>query len=171
VSAAFQSADLVLAGTYADIKTVKTRSVVQVVIELPIERIGDIVAMFGAPIPGAERWVAIAPLAFNPYERKAIEAPPEAAASVSPEGRKLVQSAVLRCREPSFQMWVLRGVFMEGEHKLNEERTAEEVKRRLGVKSRNEIGESPEAARKWRAMLGQYEEEQRFGPGDRMFGG
>ena len=50
-------------GNYSDLKTVKTRSVAQMIIEVPIEQGEEIVRIFGFPRPGQEIPVAIARLA------------------------------------------------------------------------------------------------------------
>jgi hypothetical protein len=47
-------------GSYADLKFIKSRSVAQVVVELPIEEAAAFVAAFGAPVPGSECPVALA---------------------------------------------------------------------------------------------------------------
>ena len=55
-----------IAGTYSDLKFIKSRSVAQVVVEVPIERAADVVALFGTPQPGGEVWVGMARLKDNP---------------------------------------------------------------------------------------------------------
>ena len=42
---------IAIKGTYADFKTVKSRSVVQMVIEIPIEQSTELVSKCGIPIP------------------------------------------------------------------------------------------------------------------------
>ena len=49
-----------ISGNFADIKLVKTRSVVQMVIEIPIERAKEVTDAFGWPQPGSEIHVAVA---------------------------------------------------------------------------------------------------------------
>ena len=49
-------------GSLAEIKFVKTRSVCQAIVEMPIEHAGRFIEMFGVPVPGAEIPVAIARL-------------------------------------------------------------------------------------------------------------
>lgn len=53
----------VFTATYADIKTIKTRQVVQVIFELPVEAAGHAYNVLGGwPDFSAERWFAIARL-------------------------------------------------------------------------------------------------------------
>ena len=59
-----------ISGNFADIKLVKTRSVVQMVIEIPIERAKDVTDAFGWPQPGSEIHVAVARLKTETVEKK-----------------------------------------------------------------------------------------------------
>ena len=56
------SALAVIQGSYADLKIVRTRQAVQIIVECPLERLPEIVAAFGAPNPAAEIPVAVARL-------------------------------------------------------------------------------------------------------------
>lgn len=150
----------VIAGLYSDIKTVKTRSVVQIIVEVPIEQMPSVISTFGAPVPGNERWVALAALAFNPYANKQRTIEDHMGGE---EGRRAVQSAVLRCRELSFQRWLL-GREMTGNPQEDEARAVDRLKGLLGITSRSEIGSDPEKRAAWKRLIGRYEEEQRYGP-------
>lgn len=57
--------DAIIRGCYADIKTIKTRSTVQMVIELPVEQGAEIIRKFGFPNPGVEVPVVVALLNEN----------------------------------------------------------------------------------------------------------
>ena len=52
--------DAVIKGTYSDFKLIKTRNVVQMIIEVPIEQANQITTKFGMPQPNEEKWVAVA---------------------------------------------------------------------------------------------------------------
>ena len=54
--------DAVIKGEYADFKLVKTRNVVQMIIEVPIEQATLITTRFGIPNPNESCWVAVAKL-------------------------------------------------------------------------------------------------------------
>lgn len=119
--------------TYSDIKTVKTRSVYQVVLEGPLEEMEAAMQMLGAPNPKAERWVAVAVLK-------------EGAAEV--KGGKLAQRAGILCNEGGFQR------FMDTN---NAEDAAEAVRQHCGVTSRAHIDSSDGASRKFLDLVGDYD--------------
>ena len=52
----------IMKGTYSDYKLIKTRGVISVSVEFPIEQAEEFVRMFGMPKPDTEKWVAIAGL-------------------------------------------------------------------------------------------------------------
>ena len=93
----------VIQGTFADLKSVKTRSVVQMVVEIPIEQAEQVIKAFGFPQPGAEIAVAVARL--DPEKAKAAPAPPE-----KPKKRfhelPLSQQAALRCQDEQFTIFL-----------------------------------------------------------------
>jgi hypothetical protein len=80
----------VIQGTYADFKVVKTRKVLQMIIEIPIERSDDFTKKFGLPDPSKEKWVAVA------YLNDAT--PPQQDSDAS----KVVQISGILCRTPKF---------------------------------------------------------------------
>ena len=45
---------------FTEYRMVKTRSVLQLLVEIPLEQQADVFAKLGYPLPGAETWVAIA---------------------------------------------------------------------------------------------------------------
>jgi hypothetical protein len=68
--------DAVIKGEYSDFKLVKTRNVVQMIIEVPIEQATQITERFGIPTPTESCWVAVAKLDVtkNEVSNKAIKA-------------------------------------------------------------------------------------------------
>lgn len=157
-----------VAGTYSDLKIIKTRGYAQVVIEVPLSRAEQIVEIFGLPLPDRETWVAIAPLGFDPYgadgapagqrhrQQQHPDQHPAAAPPADPLGQNAVTSCALRCQEVSFQRWLL-GPPPAGAA-WSEEDAAREVRKRLGITSRSEIATSPEARRRWKALIARYME-------------
>lgn len=155
-----------IAGTFADVRPVKTRGVVQVVIEIPVERGRDVIDLLGFPQPGGEQWVAIAPLGFDPYSRapgghtsQQPVAPQQR--DLDTDGQNSVTACVLRCREPGFQRWLLGAPPANG---WTEEDAANEVRKRLGIGSRSDIAASSEARRRWKNLLRSYMEATREPP-------
>lgn len=65
-------------GTFSDAKLIKSRSVLQIVIEIPIEQADDAMkALGGYPLPAQERWVGVA---LAPKDREARSSMVELAA-------------------------------------------------------------------------------------------
>ena len=93
-------------GTFADLKSVKTRSVVQMVIEIPIEQAEQVVKAFGFPQPGAE--IAVAVARMDPEKAKAAPAPTETPAKPKKPFRdySLSQQAGMRCKEEQFVIFL-----------------------------------------------------------------
>lgn len=153
---------------YSDFKLVKTRSVVQIIFEVPLEQ-ADLAyrVIGGMPVPGAERWCAIARL--DEGATVAPELPVEAAGpaqtSVGKQDRphklrkpvaadkKLAQQAAICCTEPAFRK------FLEEQHAYaptNEEEAAEALRDMIGVGSRSEIIPGTVFADRWDKIRGQY---------------
>ena len=148
------SAPRAIQGDFADIRTVKSRSVVQVVIELPIEDGESIIRMLGFPQPSKPVRVALARLA----EPSQIEAKAQPAANSN--GREhgpwasltpTLQS-VLRCQTPAFWTFLRE----EGESNCNsEDEAATYVRAICGVNSRSSL--TGKAATKWLALDSRYQ--------------
>jgi hypothetical protein len=139
----------VLKATYSDLKTVKTRSVCQLILELPIEALTDVVSLLGAPVPGNEVWVAVARLRQGGAEPG--PAPVEAASEPEPPPRKaksLAQTAGILCATGSFQKFV--GAKSETE-------AADYIRGHCNVRSRADIDGNEEAERIFRDIKGEYD--------------
>ena len=80
----------VIQGTYADFRVVKTRKVLQMIIEIPIEKSEDFTRKFGLPDPSKEKWVAVAYLNdVKPMENDS-------------DASKIVKIAGILCKSPKF---------------------------------------------------------------------
>lgn len=133
----------VLKCTYSDLKTVKTRSTCQLILELPIEALTDVVALLGAPVPGNEVWVAVArlrPEAVQHAEAEQLE-PPRKAASQA-------QIAGILCGEGAFQKFI---------GAADKDAAAEYVRIRCNVSSRANIDGNPDATEAFKTLKGEYE--------------
>ena len=132
----------VLKATYADLKTVKTRSTCQLILELPIEALTDVVALLGAPVPGNEVWVAVARLRLDGTAQPVAEIePPRKTAS-------LAQIAGILCGEGAFRMFI---------GAATAEAAAEYVRIRCNVSSRANIDGNPDATEAFKTLKGEYE--------------
>lgn len=134
----------VIKGTYADFKLVKTRSVVQMVIEVPIEQADTLVEMFGIPNAGKETWVAVAGLHVQTVER-------------NEEATRAIQLAGMLCNAPSFGVWLRdhRGMDVD---QNNTESVAVALRELLGIKSRTEMHKLPETITAFNRLKGEYDQ-------------
>lgn len=161
------------AGSYADFKFVKTRSVCQVIIELPIEQADAFLKVFKAPQPGKERPVALALLHLTPSGaapdvmesgRQPVEpqASPKAEGSGKPQltsGERAVRKAGILCADQQFQEWLWRetppkdavppGNWQAADW---EEWTTMEVRHKCDVISRRELATNDIARAKFHAL-------------------
>jgi len=152
-------------GDFADVRSVKTRSCIQMIIEIPIERGEELIRMFGFPQPGNPVRVAVARLQTNLKEvTPDTSTIPNAGSfpghkngagekrdwsSLSP-----AQQAGIRCNEPAFHLF-LRD---DGASQCDSaEKAAEYVRFATGVRSRSDIGQSNEAIQKWNELEAKYQ--------------
>jgi hypothetical protein len=131
----------VLKAQYADLKTVKTRSTCQLILELPIEALTDVVALLGAPLPGGEVWVAVARL------RPETGAPP-AELPAPKRSASLAQIAGIMSNEGAFQRFI---------RVKNADEAAEYIRAHCHVSSRANIDGNEDATAAFRELKGNYE--------------
>jgi hypothetical protein len=149
---------------YADWKLVKTRGVVQVVLELPVEASGQAYDVLGGmPDPGKSVWCGIARLEVTPKaeannnkhsQEKAVvsESDPPARPPASKPSASLTRQAVFLCKTPKFQQF-LRERFEGWWHDASppgetippHEAAAQIMRRFCEVKSRRDILPGTEA--------------------------
>ena len=123
--------------TYSDLKLVKTRKVLQLIFEVPIEEADNALRVLGGmPRADAETWVGIA-LITEEAATRPTDKPRKAWADLTP-----TQQAGIRCSDVDFQAWL--GCF-------DAEEAAVKVRSHCGVKSRSDIGLHP-ASKRWRKM-------------------
>jgi len=168
-----------IAGTYADLRQVKSRGVWQLVIDVPAEYAERLVELFGLPRQDEPTHLAIARLNLNP---EAVTVTPasktEAAGGVTPTPRTqapasgpkrqkaLAEWAGIRCTEPAFQDWILARAVDAGwsigkapadcPGETREEVAASVVRKLCGVRSRAEIRHGTGAANIWRGIETSY---------------
>lgn len=166
---AIDRTNAVAIGSYSEFKTVKTRSVVQMIVEFPIERAKEIVDTFGVPLPGHDTPVAIAlprPGGLPATEMPVEASPPRGRAAANPGEREECQKAFGQCHallaDDKFVAWLLKDVPCPPG--VNRGVLAADVLRsRLRIESRSELRVDVEAARRMRTIARQYEEVQRYG--------
>lgn len=141
-AAAFQA-------SYADWKLIRSRKVIQVVLEIPLEQADQAYAVLGGmPNPGAEIWCGVARLAGKAEQEKAKPRKP-----VAPE-RRLTQQAAIACSKPAF--WRFLGEIDGSLASRNAEDAASAVRFACGVDSRSEIIVGTPAGDKWEKLYGQF---------------
>lgn len=127
-----------IAGSYSDFKLVKSRSVAQIVVEVPIEKAEEFLKVFGVPQPGAERPVALALMNVQ----KEPEKPKQSWESMSYAQR----SGILR-NDKRFQEWL--GV-------SNADDAAEHIRKKCGVDSCSQIDGFGRAMAQFDHLWGRY---------------
>jgi hypothetical protein len=131
-------------GTFADFKIIRTRKLVQIIVELPIEQADEALRVLGGlPRPDQDQWLAVARL-------NGVAKPPE------PEeiNTKLSLQAVMRCKEPLF--W--RFLNTQTVQPVEDETDAAWVVRQLcGVELRSGLNTDPNAAALWRALDAKFQ--------------
>lgn len=146
----------VLKASYADLKTVKTRSTVQIILEMPIEALTDVVGLLGAPVPGNEVWVAVARLrpeaTATPQIAHANDEEPLPAGGPS---RSLAQIAAMLCDKPTFKQYIYERS-ADWDHVPNKEEATEWLRSACSIQSRRELDNNPEAARRFREIRSSY---------------
>ena len=151
-------------GTYADLKIIKTRGVVQLVVEVPLERGKEVTDLFGLPQPNAEIPVVVARM--DPEKLKAesnvvqIEDHRQPTDDVDDEPhrppRPLSQIAAMFCNSAVFQKFIEEE--SEGwDHRPTSDEAADWLRANCGIKSRTELNTNAEAAARFRKIRGQYE--------------
>jgi hypothetical protein len=149
--------------TFVDLRTVKTRAVLQIILELPLERADEALqALGGIPQPGTDRWVGIARL--TPPEARAEPAEPHKDlarsmagkaryAAQTPGERAVVRAGVL-AKDERFQAWLVE-TGRTGQP--NEHVAADFIRRACRCqKSRSEIATDPDCLRHFEAFEAAY---------------
>ena len=115
------------AGTYIDLKFVKSRKVAQVVIEMPIEDANRFLSAFGAPDPASEVWCAIARLnhALEPDAADESERPRRQWETLRPSAR-----AAMLCNETAFMAYIKA---------RSSDQAADKIRKHCGIESRREL--------------------------------
>jgi len=146
-------------GTFADFRIIKTRKLVQIIIEIPIEKADEALRTLGGiPMSDQERWVAIARIESDEKPKSVGE-------------RALAQAHVL-CADEEFQDW-FRTKFVEDrpivvrDHFLKawtdgryDEAIAVLLRWRLGIESRSELLTDETARNKLAEIVLEFDRER-----------
>lgn len=175
------TANAIVSGTFSDFKLVKTRSVAQLVIEIPIERAADAVAIFGIPQPGQEIAVAVARLIESPAHATAGKRVPsggsvtdgtprrdaaksaraKAAFAALPSMKQDVTRAAMLIKDKAFQDWIADYAFdIIDTSQIERTHSADAcLKHELGIASKLEIGKDANVNARFRKLVATFEQE------------
>lgn len=147
------------AGTYSDLRFIKSRKVAQVVIEMPIEDANRFLSAFGAPDPANEVWCAIARL-NNAPETDDTDEPEKPPVSEGPRRQwntlPATTRAAMLCDDTSFL------VFLKVKTK---EEAAAKLRSHCGVASRSAFNTDETARMKFEMVerdFKRWREEKHF---------
>jgi hypothetical protein len=141
--------------TYSDFKLVRTRKVVQIVLEVPLEQSNEVLDVLGGmPDPSQESWVGVARLYSDAPTTQPDSPPRPPAAKRDWRDMMPAQQAGIRCDEPAF------GAFLREQRKddwIEAPDAAECVRLICGVQSRAELSTNPKARLIWKQLDEQYQ--------------
>lgn len=150
----------IFAGAYCDMKFIRSRSVAQVIVEIPIERSADFIAAFGAPSPGAEVPVALARI--DPNAEKAAPEPRKPSGEAEPRRKfaslSLAQQAGMRCADKDFQRFLAERNGASDMVATDAESTAQTVREICQVGSRSDIRAENVSGAIWQNLEADFQE-------------
>lgn len=136
--------DAVMQGAYSDFKVIKSRKVIQMVVEFPIESSASFVEMFGIPQPHEEQWVAVALMNKTAVTRNET-------------AMKAIQDAGILCKSSSFGKWLRDERGMTEVNPEDSNSIAQSLRAILGIRSRSELQTDSEALKVWHALKSSYD--------------
>lgn len=127
--------------TYSDFKLVKTRKVVQIVLEVPVEHANMVLDVLGGmPDPSKESWVGVALIRPNGAKPQPAVQPRLAGAKRDWRDVPPSQQAGIRCDEPVFAAF-LKESYPDEWHESQD--AAECVRLICAVESRSMLNDGP----------------------------
>jgi hypothetical protein len=150
-----------ISATFSEWRMVKSRKVLQLVFELPLEKQGEVLAALGVPLPDAESWCAIARLKIEPTTAPSkSELGKQRYAASSDMERAIVRAARLPADE-RFQNWVHVQALKAGWGReqpvvIDEEAAINYLRNVCKVTSRREITQDAAAYQRFIAMESKY---------------
>jgi len=136
--------EAVFKATYSDWRLVKTRKVVQIVFEVPVENSDAAYQVVGGMADSSqEKWFAIARLDESPPK-------PEKKAPITFHEMSPAQQAGMLCADEAFQK------FMKETGNVKPDNVADTIRGLCGVTSRSDIKPGTEAARRWSGIVSDY---------------
>jgi len=156
-----------IAGTYSEFRMVKGRKVLQIIIEVPLEKQAEAFLALGFPMPDNPQWVAVArlqsapPAASTGPKNEAASERAKADYRFKPPAQQAVVRAARLCAELRFQAWIETHCAAKGitsTEQPGEDSTADLLRRCIGVKSRGEIATDPAACQRFLSVETAYKQ-------------
>ena len=136
-------------GMYSDFKIIRTRSVVQIIIEMPIEAGNNFIAMYGVPDPAQEKWVALALLND-----------PSPAAQQTEGGNWCIRTLSVLIEEEGFADFIYKGMGWPIVNK-RPDTVLFAVRGYLGIRSRRDFRTNQDAVDLFKDLYSKYLEYQK----------
>jgi hypothetical protein len=133
----------VFKAAYADFVLRKTRAVAVIQLEIPIEQAEKFVEIFGLPVAGRERWVALALMA---PEVAPVPVPSPESGRAAPKAEAALKRAGMLPSDIAFRRWIIGNkVDDQACQPATPDEAAQLLRELMGVESRNEILRDPQA--------------------------
>ncbi len=153
-----RSSKSAISGTFSEYQMVKSRGVLVLKVEVPLESQSAVFAALGYPLPGEEIWVAVARLGGKPAEQSGqdLDTPSRSESGkvrfrALPGGEKTVVRAALLAKDLDFQMWVAADT---------EDDAATYIREQCGVASRKEFASDSAACEKFDDMMFEFQQRE-----------
>lgn len=152
--------------TYSDWKLIKTRGVVQVVMEVPLadaDAAYDVLG--GMPVHGKERWFGIAALKSPAEEARAKpdqDSPPkhshpDRAKRMDWRDMQPAAQAALRCDQPAFRTFLMEEHSFRPRDPNSSDEAADFIRSFFGITSRAELGTKHGLRMLWKQLDDQFQ--------------
>ena len=159
----------IISASFSDWRPVKSRKVLQLIFEVPVEQTEKVLNTLGAPMPHEDNWCAIAVLTEEARssmgEQGTLTAQAAGSNPAAPTKKRFdemsrAQQAGLLCNEKRFQEWLMMA-YGGWEHISPDitdaaERTAVWVRKYCAVQSRADLDASHAAGVNWDVLLTEY---------------
>jgi hypothetical protein len=142
--------DCAIRASYSEFQMVKTRSVLKIILEVPIERAADVLKKLGVPIPGEERHVAVALLSDLAKEPDNVVSIAKTRYAQSSPMERAVTRAGMLAHDEEFWQW---------SSTMDEADAAGWIRDRCGVRSRSEIATDSTAFGRFVSMEEEFRQE------------
>ena len=154
------SDDCVIEGDYADFKIVRTRQVCQIVVEVPIEKAGEVSRLLGFPLPGTNTRCAVVRLNLpgagaSTAARERVGDEDRVVAGATSPTRTNSQRAAFLLTNPDFRRFLSA---LRGDNPptvTSEEQANRNLKAWLGIASKTAL-DDPDWAESWDSILGRF---------------